>query len=945
MAAKAVMGHVVTFGRHRFDLHAGRLWSGRREIRLTPKAAAVLAALIGRAGEPVTRRELFALVWGETIVGDASLTTCIRELREALEDDAVRPRFIETRHRRGYRFVAPLHAPPVAAPPEPGSLPPAAPAGLVVGRAQELTQLRTCLEEATGGRRRLVFVTGEPGIGKTTLVEAFLADVGAPRAVRVAYGRCIEHYGAGEPYLPLMEAITRWGREADGHRVVRLLREHAPSWLFQMPSLIPPAERRVLQRQVAGTTRERMLRELAETIEIATREIPLVLWLEDLHWSDVSTLDWLAYLARRPGPARLLLLASYRPAEVLGRGHPLEAIRAELEVQGRCRDLALSLLSETAVGLYIARRYPSTGPLDSLVSVLHRRTSGNPLFVAHLCDELVRTGVLVERDGQWALARSPEAIALPGDISRMIGLQLDRLTAFERRILAAASVAGTEFSSLATAAAADVSAEAVEACCAELVRRELFLVARGDDEWPDGSVAGRYAFRHAIGHDTVYERLPPGRRAAMHRRVAARLETVLGAGVGDAAAEVAMHFELGREPGRAIRHRHRAGQIASQRGASIEAAAHLTRALELLVAQADRPTRIEEELAIQIALGGPLMAIKGRGAPEVERAYRRAQALCEQVGDVPRLFPALWGLFLFRRSRGEIDAALDLGRRLLALARQRDDAGLLLQAHHALWATRFARGELLLAREHAAQGGRLYDADRHARLAAVYGNHDPGVCALAHGAWALALLDEPEAASRAAAEAIALARTVGHQFSQAHALLYAARVHQLRGDWRSARAHAETARDLARDNGFIQLVAWADVMRGWALVQDGRGEDGIATARTGIAAITASGSRDFVTYFLSLLAESLGRAGQAHHALTVVLEALGVVERGGERFYEAELHRLKGEVMRQGGGEPDRVLECFQTALAVARHQGARALERRILTGLGQAGAGRPPFC
>jgi predicted ATPase len=519
----------------------------------------------------------------------------------------------------------------------------------------------------------------------------------------------------------------------------------------------------------------------------------------------------------------------------------------------------------------------------------------------------------------------------------MIGLQLDRLPAFDRRILEAASAAGTEFSSLAAAAAADVTIDAAEASCAGLVRRELFLAPRGVDEWADGSVAGRYAFRHAVCQEAVYERLPPGRRVAMHRRIGARLETALGAASGEAAAELAMHFELGREPGRAIRHRRRAGEIATQRGAAREAVAHLTRALELLASQPDRITRAEEEIAIQIALGGPLMAIKGRGAPEVERAYLRAQALCEQVGDVPGLFPALWGLFLFRRSRGEIDTALGLGNRLLALARRAEDAGLLLQAHHALWATHFARGELLAAREHTAQGGRLYDAGRHASLAAVYGNHDPGVCALAHRAWTLGLLDEEEAASRAAAGAVALARAVGHHFSQAHALLYAARVHQLRGDWHATREHAETARAIAHDNGFSQLVAWADVMRGWALAQDGYGEEGITTARTGIAAITASGSRDFVTYFLGLLAESLGRAGQAQEALTTVTDALDAVERCGERFYEAELHRVKGEVMRVGGGESGRVLECFRTALAVARGQGARALERRILTSLATA--------
>ena len=924
------MGRELTFGRHRFDPHAGRLWWGRREIRLTPKAAAVLAALVARAGEPVTRRELFASVWGDTVVGDAALSTCIRELREALADDARRPRFIETRHRRGYRFTARLDPPLVGRAPSPGRA--SRTRGLVVGRDRELNELDVRLDEATAGRRQVVFVTGEPGIGKTTLVEHFVAAAAERHGIRVAQGRCIEHYGAGEPYLPVLEAITRLARGSEGQGLVRLLRRHAPSWLAQMPSVLSLAERRALRRQVSGATKERMLRELTEAIELATADIPLLLWLEDLHWSDVSTLDWLAYLARRPGPARLLVLGSYRAAEVIGRGHPLETIRAELEVHGRGREVALSLLDATAIAEYVGRRFPSAAPLGSLVSALGARTGGNPLFVAHVCDELARTGVLVARGRRWQLTGSPDALPIPGDVSRMIGVQVDRLTDLERRIVEAASAAGTEFSALTAAAGARVTVDAAETCCAGLVRRELFLLSRGVDEWPDGSVAGRYAFRHALCREAVYERVSPGCRAALHRRIGTRLEAALGEATGEGAAELAMHFECGRDTVRAIRHRRRAGEMATQRGAAREAVGHLTRALELLAARPAGPARAEEELALQIALGAPLMAIKGRGAPEVERAYVRAQALCEQVGDAPRHFPALWGLFLFHRSRGAIAAALDLGHRLLALAGRTEDRGLVLQAHHALWATRFAQGELAAALDHTRQGRRLYIADRHAALAPVYGNHDPGVCALAHGAWALGLLGEPEAALRAAADAVALARTVGHRFSEAHALLYAARVSQLHGDWSTSRARAETARALATESGFVQLVAWADVMRGWALVQAGDGEPGLAAVREGMATITASGSKDFVTYFLGLLAESLARAGEVDSALESVTEALTIAATCGERFYEAELYRLKGELLRRSGADPARSRACVTAALAIARRQRALALERRIRT-------------
>jgi predicted ATPase/DNA-binding winged helix-turn-helix (wHTH) protein len=935
------MGHEVSFGRHRFDPQTGRLWAGRREVKLTPRAAAVLAALIERAGQPVTRDELFQSVWRDVVVGDGALTACIQELREALDDDARRPRFIETRHRRGYRFVARtvLSAPAGLAgdgpaPPRPGPRPPA----LIVGRDQELKELGGCLARAMNGDRQVVFVTGEPGIGKTTAVEAFLAEAANGDRLRVAHGRCIETHGAGEAYLPLLEAMTRLCREPGERQIVRLLRHHAPTWLAEMPSVLGASELTTLERQKAGVTPERMLRELAEAVEVMAEDVPLVLWIEDLHWSDPSTVDWLAYLARRPGPARLLVLGSYRSGEALTRGHPLEAAKDELKVHGRCREVALARLGETAVGDYLARRFPGAAALTGLAGVLHRRTGGNPLFVVNVADDLVRRGVLIERAGGWEVMGGLHLlqIAIPEDVRRMIGHALDRVWPHQRRILEAASTAGMEFSAAAVAAAEQLDLDDVEHCCADLARRASFLTSLGSDAWPDGTVAGRYGFRHALHQEVVYERISTGRRVDLHRRIGERLEAGLGERAGESATELAMHFERGRDASRAIRYLRLAGEIATQRSATCEAVGHLTRALDLLQGEPDAPQRAELEVALQIALGGPLMAMKGRGAPEVERVYTRAQELCQRIDDPPRLFPVLWGLFLFRRSRGEVDVAHELGQCLLALAQRTEDPGLVIEAHHALWATLFARGELAAARGHAARAVGLYDARRHASLAAVYGNHDPAVCALGHGAWALELSGEPEQASRQSEDAVALARALGHPFSEAHALLYGARLHQFRGDWRAARDGAEAAAVLARERGFVQLQAWAAVTGGWALAEAGEIEEGLATMRGGIAAIRSLGSEDFKTYFLGLLAETLANAGQPGAALDVVAEALAAVERSGERFYAAELHRLRGELLLATGHDRGEVAGCFETALEVARHQGALAFERRALRSLGK---------
>jgi DNA-binding winged helix-turn-helix (wHTH) protein/predicted ATPase len=923
------MEHEVHFDHHRFEPRTGRLWTGRREVSLTPRAAAVLAVLVARAGQLVTRDELFQSVWGETIVGDAALTACIKELRDALADDAKRPRFIETRHRRGYRFAAHVHSPASSTPARPK------PAPLVVGRDRELLKVRRCLEHAAAGTRQIVFVTGEPGIGKTALIERFLIEASSSDRLRIAQGRCVETHGAGEAYLPLLEAMARLCREPGGQPLIRLLRHHAPTWLTQMPSLLGAGELRTLRHQTAGVTRERMLRELAEAIEVMASDVPLVIWLEDLQWSDPPTVDWLGYLARRPGPARVLVLASCRPAET--RGHPLEAVKDDLKLRELGHELALSRLDETAVGEYLARRFPAKRAFDTpLAGMIHARTSGNPLFVVNVADELVRRAVLVERDGRWEVEASTglAQIAIPEDVRRMIGHQLDRVPPDQRRILDAASAAGVEFSAATVAAAEQLRLEDVERVCSELAEGASFLAPHGPETWSDGTITGRYGFRHALYQEVVYERVLAARRAELHRRIGERLETGLQERAGEVATELAMHFERGRDLRRAIQYLKTAGEIATQRNAAREAVAHLTRALDLLGSQPETPERAEREVALQIALGGPLMAVKGRGASEVERALTRALELCERIGDTPQLFPVIWGLFQFSRARSEVDRAYELGTRLLALARATSDPGQLIEARHALWSTRFARGELADALEHVTEALALYDPDRHASLAAMYGNHDPGVCALGHGAWALELCGEPEEAGRRSAEAVALARRLGHPFSEAHALLYGARVHQFRGDWQTTRDRAEAAARLAHERGFVQLQAWAAVTAGWAMAEAGETEEGLARMREALAAMRALGSEDFKTYFLGLLAAALGKAGERRAALDVVAEALDTVERSGERFYAAELHRQRGELLLAGGADLADATRSFETALGIARNQRARALERRALQAL-----------
>lgn len=913
----------VRFGLYHLNGPRGPLLRKSLPVNLPPKALAVLWELVTRAGQVVTKEELFTKIWAGTAVGDDTLTSFIRLLRRALKDDSRRPRYIATVHRQGYRFIAPLSsAPPVASSrsavvrsqPSPS---PRRPLTIghwqlttpFVGREAELAQLHSLFTKALSGERQIVFVTGEAGIGKTTLVETFLRSIGhwelgvglppppllEPNSQSlkptpwVAWGQCIEQYGVGEAYLPVLEALGRLSRQPDGERLVAILQQYAPTWLAQLPVLLDPAALETVQRRVQGVTRERMLREAAEALDLVTAERPLVLVFEDLHWSDPSTVELLAMLARRREAARLVVVGTYRPVDLVVTNHPLKALKQELVARGQGTEVLLGNLSREAVHTYVTRRLGQPATQREVAAFVHKRTEGHPLFMARITD------YLAQQDLSQALL--PEVTQkIPHELQQLIEVQLERLGDEAQQVLEVASVTGAEFATASVAAGLRRTVDEVELICEELARNGQFIEERGLMEWPDGTLSGGYGFRHALYQQVLYRRIAEARRVRLHQVIGEQQEAAYGRQAGDIAATLAMHFERGRDYQRAVQYFSLAVKTALDRSAYQEASLLITRAFELLKLWPDTQERIQQELSLQFRLASVLMTTKGYASAEVEEAFARTRLLCQQARNAEYLLPALRGLWAFEFIRGDVLTAHTLAQQVLTLAQDRADAVSLLEAHQSLGHTLFIQGELVPAQEQLHISMSMYDPEKYPAHLAMYGR-DPKVVSLLYEALILAFGGYRQQALQCCAAARARAEEIQHPFSQVFALIYTARTQQFLRDVRMTHEWTQAGIALASEYGFQHWKRRTETLLDWIRVAQTPNQERTFLDQQNKWTKQAMALGSWATYEYALIAEAYGRFGHAESGLAVVQEGLAIANTRGERFYEAELWRLKGELL------------------------------------------------
>ena len=622
--------------------------------------------------------------------------------------------------------------------------------------------------------------------------------------------------------------------------------------------------------------------------------------------------------------ARILLLVTYRPEyqHTWGSRTYYTQLRLNPLRQEEAHDLLTALLGE--------------GPgLHALKELMLAKTAGNPFFMEEIVQTLVEQGLLVREvaaGGHATMTRltgSLTALQLPPTVQGVLAARIDRLAEEEKALLQILAVIGRAFPLSLLTHVVGQPEEEVQGLLTRLQRGEFIFEQPAFPEL-------EYTFKHPLTQEVAYHSLLMERRRALHERTAQAIEALFQDRLEDHYSELTHHYSRSGNTAKAVEYLQRAGQQAVQCAAYAEAISHVTTALDLLGTLPDTLDRDQQELVLQTTLAQAWGATKGVASPEVERAATRARALCQQVGETRHLFPVLSVLERMYRLRAELSTARELAEQLLHLAQRMPDSVYLAQAHAMLGLNMYAHGELGAARAHLEQAMVIYGAQSHGVQAVrSLPSSWVWVSCLSYVAWVLWLLGYPDQALARSQEALTLAQEQQHPYSLVHALGFAAGLHQFRREKAAAQARAEAAIILATEQGFPFWGEMGTMRRGWALAAQGHGEEGIAQIQQGLAAMQAAGVKLGCAHWLALLAEAYGHVGETQEGLSVLAEALATVHNCGGRWWEAELYRLKGELLlRQAGGQGGETETCLQYAFTVARRQQAKSLELRAAMSL-----------
>jgi predicted ATPase len=795
----------------------------------------------------------------------------------------------------------------------------------LVGRETEVTLLLERWAQARDGLGQVVLLSGEAGIGKSRLVRVLTERVVDEGAARLTL-HCSPYHtnSAFYPVIEHLQRLLRWHRDVSPEARLTTLEQAVQAARLPLKEVVPllatllavPVPERYPpltlspQRQKHKTQEALVAWLLAETVQ----QPVLAVW-EDLHWADPSTLELLGLLLAQVPMARLLLVLTARP-----EFRPPWALRAHLN------QLTLTRLGRQQVEEMVLRVTGGKPLPAEVVQQIVIKTDGIPLFVEELVKTVLESGLVQEEADRYILTGPLPPLAIPATLQDALMARLDRLTAV-KEVAQLGAVLGREFSYALLRAVAPLEEPTLQQSVAQLVEAEL-LYQRG---YPPQAA---YIFKHTLVQDAAYQSLLRSTRQQYHQRIAQILETQFPDTAETQPELLAHHYTEAGLAEQAIPYWQQAGQQASDRSAYLEAISHCTTGIELLKTLPERPERTQQALTLHIALGAALLVTKGYAAPDVEYAYTRARALCQQMGETPQLVPVLFGLWRFYDTRPQLHTARELGETLLRLAQHAYDPALSFVAHYTLGLTWLHLGALPTAHQHLEEAIARYTSDqRHASVFRI--GHDLGVSCRAIATATLWDLGYPAQALARLHEALTLAHGLSHPYSLAYAWCMAALCSHLRRDLSAVHEHAEAAIALSTEQGFPQWVAWGTILRGWALAMQDQGEAGLAQVRQGITSYRATGAALLVPYYCTVLADVCAYLGHTEDGLQALAEAHTLVEQHEECWWEAEVYRLRGILLlRQPGTPPQEAETWLRRALDVACRQQAKSLELRAAMSL-----------
>jgi class 3 adenylate cyclase/predicted ATPase len=796
----------------------------------------------------------------------------------------------------------------------------------LVGRDEEVGLLLRRWEQSKEGLGQVVLLSGEAGLGKSALVQTLREHVGREGCTRLTF-RCSPYHtnSALYPVIAHLQRLLRWERDeapearlAKLERVLNASRQPLAEVVPLLAALLTvplPEGRYAALTLTPQQQRQQTLDTLVAWLLAEAERQPVLAVYEDLHWADPSTLELLGALLEQAPTVPMLTVLTFRPVFVPpwpSRSHltPITLHRLErLQVE--------ALMTHLARGKAL--------PAEVMAHIV-TKTDGVPLFVEELTKMLLESGLLREDTQHYALTGPLSAVTIPATLQDSLMARLDRLGA-ARDVAQLGAVVGREFAYDVLQAITLLDEATLQARLAQLVEAEL-LYQRGRPP------RARYIFKHALIQDTAYASLLKSTRQQVHQQIAEVFAAQFPALAETQPELVAQHYTAAGCTEQAVHYWQRAGQQASDRSAHLEAISHFTTGVELLQTLPETPEHTQQAVTLYIALGAALQMTKGYGAPEVEHAYTQARALCQQAGETPELIQVLFGLWRLYAVRSQLHTARELGETLLRLAQRVHDPSLSVTAHYILGATWLYLGALPIARQHVEEAIARYTPDQR-RTPVFRLGQDPGVACRAYAALTLWLLGYPDQALAHIHDALVLAHELSHPFTLAWVRCWVAYVYQFRRDVVAVHEQAEAAVALSTAQGFTQWVAHGTSIRGWALALQGQGEEGMAQVHQGSAAWRATGAALFVPYFCTLLAEVADHLGHPADGLQALAEAHTLVEQQEERWWEAEIYRLRGVLLLRQTGTPQAEAEaCFQQALDVARRQEAKSLELRAVMSL-----------